>query len=266
MQLFSLWRERNFSARKTWKCIINNKKIDFSWKVFPSFASKTNTKTKMELLYLQCKKEVWSFSNYVFERKEKEMSSGEQSFHNLYEFFLPVLHQQKKVAARKIVQMAFGKMEERRKGFSCFMKEKHKKRLRILILNFLFSLPKNEMKENGKRENYHTILLCYSKHVKISFWMLHVLIMLFSSFEQARKTAAGIWMWIEKMEAKKFCSTEKCYLFLGEWKWKCQSWNEIYGASSLFWVMIRFYFIHFSVVFFLFTTWEERKGIRALLW
>lgn len=71
-------------------------------------------------------------------------------------------------------------------------------------------------------------------------WTLHVLIMLFSS-PRTRKTAVGIWMWIEKMEAKTFLQHRKM-LFISLGKWKCQSENEIYGVSSLFWVMIRFYF------------------------
>jgi hypothetical protein len=45
------------------------------------------------------------------------------------------------------------------------MKENTRKRLRILIPSFRFPLA--ERKENGKEKI--TILLCYSKHVKISF-------------------------------------------------------------------------------------------------
>lgn len=41
---------------------------------------------------------------------------------------------------------------------------------------------------------YHSIML----------WMLHVLIMLFSSRGKARKAAAGIWMWMEKDGSENF--------------------------------------------------------------
>lgn len=51
-------------------------------------------------------------------------------------------------------------------------------------------------------------------------------------------------------------------LFISLGKWKCQSKNEIYGASSLFWVMIRFFFHFHSVsgVFPFAMRW--RKGLK----
>lgn len=120
---------------------------------------------------------------------------------------------------------------------------------------------------------YHSIMF--------EWWMLHVLIMLFSSHSkestERSSTAAGIRMWdrenwkaecvekkmeerkkkekiIYKTQSREFCSTEKCYLFLGEWKWKCQSERMRYTAllfsfSSLWvWLWFAFYFIYFTLL------------------
>lgn len=127
------------------------------------------------------------------------MSSGELSFHNLYEFF----HQQREetrkdgCSSEKIVQMA---SSERKKGFLVLYENSggkaktKKKRLRILIPNFP-SPPWRRKKTRRKRgeskpswngKGKIIILLGYSKHVKISFhYALNApcasLIMLFSS-------------------------------------------------------------------------------------
>lgn len=68
----------------------------------------------MELLLarLEGKREKFEASAIMFfeGKRKKEMSSGEQSFHNLYEFFSFYFSSRlssTKIAAWKIVQMAF---------------------------------------------------------------------------------------------------------------------------------------------------------------
>lgn len=116
----------------------------------------------------------------------------------------------------------------------CFMERSRRKkeRLRILIPNFLFRLRKQEEKMEKRaemeEENYHTarlfqaceniIPLCFECSMCFAYYALLI------SKTEAKQQQPESECFSEnasssraKMEAKKyFCSTEKCYLFLGE--------------------------------------------------
>lgn len=140
------------------------------------------------------------------------MSSGEQSFHNLYDFFA-FATPTKDLQLAKLVQMAFG---EKRKRIFVLYERKHKKTSQNFNPEFSFSsTQKSERKENGKRKEKITILLCYSKHVKISFHYVLNAPCAYYAFLISR-SKRGKQQPDREDGSEKFCSTEKCYLFLGK--------------------------------------------------
>lgn len=95
MQLIPSWKKEKNSLEKPEKCIINNMKIDFTWKVFRLLEFVEDEHKNQGTFICSAGKKFEASAIMFLSKKEKEMSSGEQSFHNLYDFFLPLLHQQK---------------------------------------------------------------------------------------------------------------------------------------------------------------------------
>lgn len=159
------------------------------------------------------------------------MSSGELSFHNLYEFFSSGNEKKGEEVRRRrrscsLEKCSDGICEEKKTKERIFVlyEGKHKKTSQnfnpeVSFLSARKTRKEKKMKESGKRKEKIIILLCYSKHVKISFhYVLNAPCAYYAfliSSKLARKTAAGIWMWIEKMEAKNSAAQRNVIYFLG---------------------------------------------------
>lgn len=275
-----------FAPRKNLKkCIINNMKIDFSWKVFLLLEAnkqewRKKNKIKMELLLARRRSKrslklrqlcFWEGSEQ--EKTEEEMSSGELSFYNLYEFF----HQQQR--GRLQLGKLFRWHLQRKKGFHVLYGKEQKKKGTSQNFNpeFSFSPAKTRRKDgkaswNGRGKlSYCSVIPSMWKYHSIMLWMFHVLRLLCSSHLQdgGEAAAAGIWMLFRKCEqqpsedgSEKILLQHREMLFISWGKWKCQSEHEIYDASSLFWVMIRLLFHSIPVPssrFHFATGWREER-------
>ena len=103
-------------------------------------------------------------------KKEKEMSSGEQNFHNLFDFFFCLRYTNKSCSLKSSFS-SDGIRRKKKKRIFVLYERKHKKASQNFNpeISFFSTQKHSKRKENGKRKEKITILLCYSKHVKISF-------------------------------------------------------------------------------------------------
>lgn len=143
------------------------------------------------------------------------------------------------------------------------MNENTRKRLRILIPNFRSSPPKKtaeekKMEKEKRKLPYCSVIPSMWKYHSIMFWMLHVLIMLFSSLEASEENSSRI----EKMEAKISAAQRNVIYFLGNGN-ENVSQRTRYTFSFGLW----FAFISFILLcFFYLRQQKEREGIKALSW
>lgn len=166
-----------------------------------------------------------------------------------------------------------------RRDFWCFMEKgaEEKRTSQNFNPEFSFSPAKTRRKDgkaswNGRGKlSYCSVIPSMWKYHSIMLWMFHVLRLLCSSHLQdgGEAAAAGIWMLFLKCEqqpsedgSEKILLQHREMLFISWGKWKCQSEHEIYGASSLFWVMIRLLFHSIPVPssrFHFATGWREGR-------
>lgn len=142
-----------------------------------------------------------------------------------------------------------------------------KKNTRETSQNFNPEISFFKSKMEKEKENYHTALLFQAcENIIPLCFECSMCLLCFSHLEETtRKTAAGIWMWIEKakkMEAKNSAAQRNVIYFLGKMKMSVRAW-DIRRFVSLFGLWFAFISFRFcvSLAFYLRRAWGG-KGLK----
>jgi hypothetical protein len=198
--------------------------------------------------------QLFFFSSKAEHQAKQEMSSGEESFHNLFESF-----SFRKCNSRKAFRWHSPRRWKIKRDFHVLYGEEERKTSQNFNPAEIFSLCSQRLQRRledagralvGKRKNENEmekgkiiILLCYSEHVRISFhYALNAPCAYYAFLIRRREGRRGrsssssgssrIRMWIQRGEANFLQRMRNVIYFAGKMKMSVRR-DEIYGASSL---------------------------------